>query len=71
MKEQHIATHEVLWHVLAGLRGFIALQEVSHWPQLEAAEQTNAALLGFLDASNWYNRTPNYHELILIQEMEI
>jgi pimeloyl-ACP methyl ester carboxylesterase len=48
----HPGTPEVLRHVLTDLRGFIALPEVGHWPQLEAAEQTNTALLGFLDASN-------------------
>lgn len=48
----HPVTPEVLRHVLTDLRGFIALPEVGHWPQLEAAEQTNTALLGFLDAGN-------------------
>lgn len=48
----HPVTPEILRHVLMDLRGFIALPEVGHWPQLEAAEQTNAALLGFLDGRN-------------------
>lgn len=52
LNELHPVTPEVLRDVLTDLRGFIALPEVGHWPQLEAAEQTNAALLGFLDASN-------------------
>ena len=54
------ATHGVSLHVVECgegpavlfCYGFIALPEVGHWPQLEAAQQTNAALLGFLDENN-------------------
>ena len=52
LNELHPVTPEVLRHVLTDLRGFIELPNVGHWPQLEAAEQTNAALLGFLDENN-------------------
>ncbi len=51
LNELNPVTREVLRRVLADLRGFIELPEVGHWPQLEAAEQTNAALLGFLAAN--------------------
>lgn len=44
----HPVTQDSLCHVLADLRGFISIPEVGHWPQLEASEQTNAALLDFL-----------------------
>ncbi|MGF7146723.1 pimeloyl-ACP methyl ester carboxylesterase [Sphingomonas zeicaulis] len=33
---------------LPGLRGFLSIEQAGHWPQLEAAEQVNAALTGFL-----------------------
>jgi pimeloyl-ACP methyl ester carboxylesterase len=33
---------------LTGLRSFTMLDGVGHWPQLEAADATNAALLEFL-----------------------
>ncbi|SDD68394.1 alpha/beta fold hydrolase [Paraburkholderia lycopersici] len=46
----HPVTQEVLGNVLADLRGLIELPEVGHWPQLEAAGDTSAALLGFLDS---------------------
>lgn len=52
LNELHHVTQEDLCHVLADLRGFIELPDVGHWPQLEAAKQTNAALLGFLEATN-------------------
>ncbi len=35
---------------LADLRSFIMLEGVGHWPQLEAADATNAALLSFLQS---------------------
>ena len=31
------------------LRGFLRLDDVGHWPQLEATDRVNEALLGFLD----------------------
>ena len=31
------------------LRGFLRLEQVGHWPQLEATERVNEALLSFLD----------------------
>lgn len=52
LNELHPVAQETLQNVLADLRGFIELPEVGHWPQLEAAEQTNTALPGFLDAGN-------------------
>jgi pimeloyl-ACP methyl ester carboxylesterase len=36
--------------VLPGLLGWKTLPGVGHWPQLEAADATSAALLGFLEA---------------------
>ena len=33
---------------LPGLRGFVTIEEAGHWPQLEAPEDVNAALLTFL-----------------------
>jgi pimeloyl-ACP methyl ester carboxylesterase len=50
LNELHPVTQEVLKSVLVDLRGFIELPDVGHWPQLEAAEETNVALLGFLDS---------------------
>jgi pimeloyl-ACP methyl ester carboxylesterase len=41
-------TEEGLRRSLPGLRGFVALEGVGHWPQLEATAAVNAALLGFL-----------------------
>ena len=32
-----------------GLRGFLRLEDVGHWPQLEATDRVNEALLGFLN----------------------
>jgi pimeloyl-ACP methyl ester carboxylesterase len=42
-------TENSLRETLPGLRGFVALDGVGHWPQLEAAEAFNAALVGFLE----------------------
>ncbi len=50
LNELHPMTPEILRHILADLRGFIELPDVGHWPQLEAAERTNVALLDFLNA---------------------
>jgi pimeloyl-ACP methyl ester carboxylesterase len=33
---------------LTDLRSFVMLEGVGHWPQLEAPDATNAALLAFL-----------------------
>jgi pimeloyl-ACP methyl ester carboxylesterase len=33
---------------LADLRSFVLLEGIGHWPQFEAPEATNAALLAFL-----------------------
>lgn len=41
-------TEDSLRPSLPGLRGFLALDGVGHWPQLEATSAVNAALLGFL-----------------------
>lgn len=41
-------TTEQLRQGLPGLVGHVRLPGVGHWPQREAAEETNAALLGFL-----------------------
>ena len=35
---------------LADLRSFVMLEGVGHWPQLEAPDGTNAALLSFLQS---------------------
>ena len=43
-------TDAALRQVLPGLVGWKLLPDVGHWPQLEASEATNAALLGFLEA---------------------
>lgn len=48
LNELHPVTPEVLRRVLANLKGFIELADVGHWPQLEASEATNAAILEFL-----------------------
>lgn len=50
LNKLHPVTEEALRRILADLRGFVELPGIGHWPQLEAAAQTNAALLGFLDA---------------------
>ena len=42
-------TDDDLRRSLPGLRGFITLDEVGHWPQLEATGAVNEALLGFLE----------------------
>lgn len=49
LNELHPITTEILQHVLTDLREFIVLPDVGHWPQLEAPEQTNSALIGFLN----------------------
>jgi len=36
---------------LPGLRGFVALDGVGHWPQLEATGAVNERLLSFLKAT--------------------
>ena len=41
-------TESGLRRSLPGLRGFVALDGVGHWPQLEATAAVNDALLGFL-----------------------
>lgn len=41
-------TEEEMREALPDLRGYTALDGVGHWPQWEAAEATNAALLDFL-----------------------
>jgi len=41
-------TEESLRETLPGLCGFVAIDGVGHWPQLEAPDAFNAALLGFL-----------------------
>jgi len=41
-------TEASLRKTLPGLRGFVALDRVGHWPQVEAPEEFNAALLQFL-----------------------
>ncbi len=43
-------TEDSLRQSLPGLRGFMALDGIGHWPQLEAASAVNEALRGFLDA---------------------
>ena len=42
-------TEEGLRRSLPGLRGFVELGGVGHWPQLEATGAVNDALLGFLE----------------------
>lgn len=42
-------TEEALRPSLPGLRGFVALDDVGHWPQLEASETVNKALIAFLN----------------------
>ena len=32
------------------LRGFLPIESVGHWPQLEASDVVDGALVGFLDA---------------------
>ncbi len=44
-----LSTEEGLRAVLPGLRGFVKLPGVGHWPQREAPDAFNRALLGFLD----------------------
>lgn len=41
-------TEEGLRQSLPGLRGFVELDGVGHWPQLEATDAVNDALLNFL-----------------------
>lgn len=41
-------TEEELRSGLPALRGFVELPGVGHWPNREAPEAYNAALLGFL-----------------------
>ena len=41
-------TEESLRETLPGLCGFVAMAGVGHWPQLEAPEAFNAALVEFL-----------------------
>lgn len=41
-------TEEALRPGLTDLRGFVTLSGVGHWPQLEATDAVNEALLGFL-----------------------
>jgi len=41
-------TEASLRQTLPGLRGFLMVESVGHWPQLEAPEAFNAALLQFL-----------------------
>ena len=52
-----------LQHVLTDPRKVIELPKLGHWPPFEAAQQTNAALLGFLDVNNQNGCISNYHEL--------
>ncbi len=44
-------TEEDLRAPLPALRGFVELDDVGHWPQLEATDAVNSALLGFLTQS--------------------
>jgi pimeloyl-ACP methyl ester carboxylesterase len=39
---------EAMRNNLTDLRSFIMLDDIGHWPQLEAPDATNAALLAFL-----------------------
>ena len=39
---------ENMRRAIEDLRGFVMLEGVGHWPQLEAPDATNAALLEFL-----------------------
>lgn len=48
MTKLRTITEEALRPDLPGLRGFVTLNGVGHWPQLEAADAVNGALLGFL-----------------------
>ena len=41
-------TEASLRETLSGLQGFLTIEGVGHWPQLEAADAFNAALLRFL-----------------------
>jgi len=41
-------TADVLRQVAPDLRGFLQLDNVGHWPQLEATDRVNEALVGFL-----------------------
>ena len=41
---------------LMDLRSFVMLEGVGHWPQLEAPDATNAALIAFLQS---LERTPS------------
>jgi pimeloyl-ACP methyl ester carboxylesterase len=43
-------TEETMRKDLTDLRSFVMLDGVGHWPQFEAPEATNAALLSFLDS---------------------
>ncbi|GJG89363.1 epoxide hydrolase [Gemmatimonadetes bacterium T265] len=48
MQRLRAATEAGLRPTLPGLRGFVELPGVGHWPQLEATAVVNDALLGFL-----------------------
>jgi pimeloyl-ACP methyl ester carboxylesterase len=41
-------TEESLRQILPDLRGFLALEEIGHWPQLEATNAVNKAIKEFL-----------------------
>jgi len=45
-----VLTEERLRKVLPGLMGWRLIAGVGHWPQLEASDETNSALIGFLSA---------------------
>jgi pimeloyl-ACP methyl ester carboxylesterase len=42
-------TEAALRETLPGLQGFLSMEGVGHWPQLEAPDAFNAALVGFLE----------------------
>lgn len=48
LSKVRVATEEGLRPSLPGLRGFIALEGIGHWPQLEASHVVNEAIRGFL-----------------------
>jgi pimeloyl-ACP methyl ester carboxylesterase len=43
-------TEESLRQILPDLRGFLALERIGHWPQLEATNAVNKAIKEFLAA---------------------
>jgi len=49
LNKMRAITEEALRPGLPGLRGFIALDGVGHWPQLEATEMVDKALIAFLN----------------------